>query len=314
MFDLSGEENITSHQPVLYHESLTYLQIQSGVRFVDGTLGAGGHAAGILKGSKSHALLLGFDLDPQAITLAKKKLAEFGNRATIQQRSYAEIREAINELGWHCVDGIIFDLGISSMQIDIADKGFSFTKPAPLDMRFDQTSGNTAAQLLNSLDEKEIADIIWKFGEEPKARRIASLIVENRPVTTTTQLAQIVNRAYSGSDKKRNPATRTFQAIRIVVNRELEVLEKGLENALASLCTGGRLAVITFQSLEDRIVKQLFRQESKDCICPPEQIICNCGHKATIKMVTKKPVKPTEEEVRNNPRARSAKLRVVEKT
>ena len=314
MFDLPGEENNSPHQPVLYHESLKYLQVQIGQRFVDGTLGAGGHASGILKGSKPQAKLLGFDLDPRAIAIAKEKLAEFGQRAIIQQRSYAEIREAINELGWKCVDGVLFDLGISSMQIDIADKGFSFSKPAPLDMRFGQDSGHTAAHLLNSLDEKEIADIIWKFGEEPKARRIARLIVDNRPLTTTTQLAQIVNQVYSGKGIKRNPATRTFQAIRIAVNSELEVLEQGLENALASLCIGGRLAVITFHSLEDRIVKQLFRQESKDCICPPEQIICNCGHKATIKIITKKPVQPSEEEMRNNPRARSAKLRVVEKT
>jgi 16S rRNA (cytosine1402-N4)-methyltransferase len=313
MIVAAGEENPTLHQSVLYHESLTYLQVQSGERFVDGTLGAGGHAAGILKGSKSHALLLGFDLDPQAITLAKKKLVEFGKRAIVQQRPYAEILTAIKELGWQCVNGVLLDLGVSSMQIDIGEKGFSFTKPAPLDMRFDQSSGYTAAHLLNTLDEKEIADIIWKFGEEPKARRIASLIIENRPVTNTTQLAQIINQVYSNKDTKRNPATRTFQAIRIAVNHELEVLEQGLENTLASLCSGGRLAVITFHSLEDRIVKQLFRLESKDCICPPEQIICNCGHKATIKLVTKKPVKPSEDELRNNPRARSAKLRVVEK-
>ena len=199
------------------------------------------------------------------------------------------------------------------MQIDIASKGFSFIKPAPLDMRFDQSTGQTAADLLNTLDEKEIADIIWKFGEEPRSRQIAKMIVENRPLTQTTQLTQIINQVYIGKDLKRNPATRTFQAVRIAVNRELEVLEKGLENALASLCKGGRLAVITFHSLEDRIVKQLFRQESKDCICPPEQIICNCGHKATINIVTKKPVRPSEEEVEDNPRARSAKLRVVEK-
>jgi len=253
------------------------------------------------------------DLDPQAITIAKKRLAQFGNRVILRQESYATMKEIINELGWGCVNGIILDLGVSSMQFDRAERGFSFSRTAPLDMRFDPQANQTAADLLNSLDEKEIADIIWEFGEEPRSRKIAKIIVQERPISTTTQLAEIVQKAYGKKQQKTNPATRTFQAIRIAVNHELEVLELGLRNALASLCQGGRLVVISFHSLEDRKVKLLFKTESKGCICPPEQIICNCEHTAIVKIVTRKPVIPSEEEVNTNPRARSAKMRVVEK-
>ncbi len=313
MAGLAGGESPSFHRPVLYHESLKYLQPQTGMRFIDGTLGAGGHAYGILSCSDPAGELLGLDLDQKAIEIARKKLSPFKERVIIQNRSYASMKTAIEEIGWPCVDGIIMDLGISSMQIDNAKKGFSFSQTAPLDMRFDQDSGPTAADLLNSLEEFEIADIIWKFGEEPLSRRISKIILESRPIMTTTQLANIVIKAYRGKRTRAHPATRTFQALRIAVNREMEVLDKGLESALASLCKGGRLTVITFHSLEDRKVKQLFKTESKDCICPPEQIICNCGHKATIKIITKKPVNPSREEVENNPRARSAKLRVAEK-
>lgn len=309
----TGGGNAYPHQPVLYHESLKYLQLETGKRYIDGTLGAGGHANGILLASVPDGKLLGLDLDPQAITIARKRLAEYAGRVILRQQSYASIREMIAEIGWDCADGIIFDLGISSMQVDNADQGFSFLKEAPLDMRFGDQAGQTAADLLNTLTENEIADIIWRYGEEPKSRRIAKWIIENRPILTTTQLAEIVKRATGGRKSKTHPATRTFQALRIAVNNELEVLEKGLQNATASLCSGGRLAVITFHSLEDRKVKQFFQAESKDCLCPPEQIICTCGHTASLKVITKKPVKPSQEEVKKNPRARSAKLRVVEK-
>lgn len=308
-----GDEQTSPHQPVLYHESLKYLQLHAGHRFVDGTLGAGGHAFGILSKTESDVRLLGFDLDAEAIKIAQERLAQFGDRAIIQNRSYAEIEKALAGLDWKCANGVILDLGLSSMQLDNAEKGFSFLKPAPLDMRFNQDSGIPASELLNSLEEMQIADIIWRFGEEPKSRWIAKEIVDNRPISTTTQLAKIVEKVYRNHRTKIHPATKTFQAIRIAVNSELEVLKKGLENSLAALCPGGRLAVITFHSLEDRIVKQYFQQENRDCICPPEQIICNCGHKASIKIITKKPVKPSQEEVNINPRARSAKLRVAEK-
>jgi len=306
-------DNIPPHLPVLYHESLKYLQLQSGEKFVDGTLGAGGHALGILRQSDPETKLLGFDLDIDAINIAKKRLEPFNSRVFIKHQSYTAIQNAMHEIGWNCVDGIILDLGLSSMQLDTADRGFSFSKPAPLDMRFNQEQGPSAADLLNTRKEKEIADIIWRFGEEPKSRKIAKEIITNRPITTTTQLAQIVNEVYGNRSSKMHPATRTFQAIRIAVNNELEVIEQGLYNALASLCPGGRLLVISFHSLEDRIVKQIFRRESKDCVCPPEQIICNCGHTASIKIITKKPVQASQEEVSNNPRARSAKMRVAEK-
>jgi len=313
VFEQKGGKHELAHQPVLYHESLKYLQAGSTGLFVDGTVGAGGHAFGILSNSNQKTKLLGLDLDPQAITIAKKRLAQFGNRVILRQESYATINKIINELGWGCVNGIILDLGVSSMQFDRAERGFSFSKTAALDMRFNPRANQTAADLLNSLDEKEIADIIWKFGEEPRSRKIARIIVQERPISTTTQLAEIVQKAYGKKQLKTNPATRTFQAIRIAVNHELEVLELGLRNALASLCKGGRLVVITFHSLEDRKVKQLFKTESQGCICPPEQIICNCEHTAIVKIITRKPVIPSEEEVNTNPRARSAKMRVVEK-
>jgi 16S rRNA (cytosine1402-N4)-methyltransferase len=312
MFTADKEKEFP-HRSVLYHESLKYLQPQPGMRFVDGTLGAGGHAFGILSSSAPDGRLLGLDLDQKAIEIAQSRLKDFGSRVILRNQSFCTIKQAIEDLGWDCVNGVILDLGISSMQVDNAAQGFSFLRDAPLDMRFDQRTGPTAADLLNSLPESDIADIIWKFGEDPRSRKIARMIVKNRPVLTTTQLAEIVMSTGQKEKSKTHPATRTFQALRIAVNNELEVLKKGLENTLASLCSGGRMAVITFHSLEDRIVKQFLQTESKGCICPPEQIICNCGHSASLIVITKKPVLPSQEEIGDNPRTRSAKLRVAEK-
>jgi len=301
------------HQPVLYHESLKYLQPQSGKKYVDGTLGAGGHARGILARSSPKGVLLGLDIDTDAIDIARKNLADFGDRCIIHKNSYANIKNSLEIVGWGKVDGIILDLGISSMQIDRAEKGFSFQKDAPLDMRFDRQSGLTAGDLVNSLSEEEIASIIWEYGDESRSRQIARSIVMHRPINTTLQLADVIVKAYKGNRGKRHPATKTFQALRIAVNDEMKVLEKGLIYTLDSLNSGGILAIITFHSLEDRKVKQFFQKESKDCLCPPEQIICDCDHTATIKRITKKPVTPSTEEILKNPRARSAKLRVVMK-
>jgi 16S rRNA (cytosine1402-N4)-methyltransferase len=306
-------EMVPSHQPVLYQEIIHALRPKSGARYVDGTLGAGGHAAGLLAGSEPGGLLLGLDVDPQALRLARQKLAPFGERAWLKKAPYTSLPSQLAELGWDFVDGILLDLGASSMQFDNPERGFSFLADGPLDMRFDPSSPLTAAEIINSWPEKEVADIIFRFGEEPAANRIARAIVSARPVEGTRQLAAIIERARPRRGAPHHPATQTFQALRIIVNNELESVEKILPLAVQALGSGGRLAVISFHSLEDRIVKEFFRRESKDCICPPRQPKCTCGHKASIKEITRRPVIPTEDEIKNNSRARSAKLRVAEK-
>jgi 16S rRNA (cytosine1402-N4)-methyltransferase len=322
----SGEGENSPHLPVLYHEIITAIHPVSAGRYVDGTVGAGGHAWGILDASSPHGMLLGLDLDPQALQLAQARLAAFGDRVTLRQATYASIEEQIRSLGWPSVQGIVLDLGVSSMQLNTPERGFSFQDEGPLDMRFDPTASLTAADLVNTLSERELSDLLWQYGEERLSRQIARDIVRTRPFSTTQQLAAAVSKAYyrgsrsgsrSGGGRKGghriHPATRTFQALRIAVNHELQALEASLPKAVAVLAPGGRLAVLSFHSLEDRIVKQYFRRESQDCICPPGQPICTCGHKAAVKRLSHRPIQPGEEEVARNPRARSARLRVVEK-
>lgn len=301
------------HQPVLYNEIIHALEPQSSNSYIDGTLGAGGHARGILEASSPDGRLLGLDVDPQALAVARERLAEFGSRAVIIQASYTTLSEQLDKLGWDKVDGILLDLGLSSMQLDTPERGFSFKADAPLDMRFDPRNPVTAADLVNNLPEKELADLIYRYGEERRSRQVARAIVNARPIETTQELAQLVARAVRGKRQDIHPATKTFQALRIAVNQELEALESVLPQAVASLNPGGRLAVIAFHSLEDRRVKQFFRQESRDCICPARQPICTCEHIATIKEITRRPIMPQEEEIQENPRARSARLRVAEK-
>ncbi len=311
------------HSAVLYQECIQGLQPKPGGRYVDATLGAGGHSLGILDASAPDGQLLAMDVDPQALEIARQTLQPFLERARIIQASYTSLVVHLSNVGWDMVDGILIDLGVSSMQFDTPERGFSFQHPARLDMRFDPLNPLTAADLVNDLPEQELADLIFRYGDEPAARRIARLIVQNRPVLTTTQLAEMVLKAtagqrhtrdsHSGSKKSIHPATRTFQALRIAVNRELEALESFLPQALAALAPGGRLAVISFHSLEDRIVKTFFRRESQDCLCPPRQPVCTCGHQAQLHEITRKPVLPQPEEVARNPRARSARLRIVEK-
>ena len=279
---------------------------------MDGTLGAGGHATGLLAGSAPGGRLLGLEVDPQALSLARQKLAPFGERAWLKQASYTSLPIQLAELGWEGVDGILLDLGASSMQFDSPDRGFSFLSDGPLDMRFDPANPLTAGEIVNQWQEDDLADLIYKYGEEPASRRIARAIVASRPVSGTRQLAAVVERAKPRRGAH-HPATLTFQALRIAVNGELDSVEKVLPLAVQALVPGGRLAVISFHSLEDRLVKNYFRRESKDCICPPSQPMCTCGHKATIKEITRRPIVPAEQETRENPRARSAKLRVAEK-
>jgi 16S rRNA (cytosine1402-N4)-methyltransferase len=300
------------HLPVLYQDIIHALQPRSGCLYVDCTLGAGGHSQGILEASQPDGKLLAFDLDPQAIEIAKQRLARFGQRVRIEQASYVELTRKLELAGWGDVDGIVFDLGVSSMQFDTPDRGFSFQHDAPLDMRFNPESPVSAKELVNQMDEAELADIIFHYGEDRNARRIARAIVRARPIHTTKQLAKVVADV-SGAKSRIHPATRTFQALRIAVNEELTSIEAALPQAVKALKPGGRLAIISFHSLEDRIVKNYINRESTDCLCPPQQPVCTCGHKATLKKITKKPITPTESEVEKNSRARSAKLRIAEK-
>jgi 16S rRNA (cytosine1402-N4)-methyltransferase len=285
--------------------------------YLDGTVGAGGHAWGILQASSPDGLLLGLDVDPQALELARQRLAPFGPRAILKQTSYVNLREQMDQVGWDSVDGVLLDLGVSSMQLDMPERGFSFQSDAPLDMRFDPDGPTTASELVNSWPEKELADVIFRYGEDRQARQIARAIVRARPISTTHQLAEVVSgaawRGKPGRHERIHPATRTFQALRIAVNQELESVETVLPQAVAALAPGGRFAIIAFHSLEDRIVKQFIRRESQDCLCPPRQPVCTCGHKATVQEVTHRPIRPDEGEIQDNPRARSARLRIAQK-
>ena len=301
------------HLPVLYHSIITALRPTSTGKYLDATVGAGGHARGILDASSPDGELLGMDLDEQALAIADQRLKTFSGRYTLIHASYITLLDALQNAGWESVDGIVIDLGLSSMQLDTPERGFSFRHDGPLDMRFNPKRGISAAELINQTSEKDLADILWRYGEEKQSRRIARAIIAARPVDTTGQLAKIIASAYKGKRGKTHPATRSFQALRIAVNQELHAVETFLPRAVQALAPGGRLAVISFHSLEDRIVKQYFAHESKDCICPPEQPVCTCGHKASLERITRRPIVADEEEIAANPRARSARLRIVEK-
>jgi len=302
----------TLHRPVLYQEIIHALQPKSPGRYIDGTVGAGGHARGILEACAPDGSLLGFDFDSQALALARETLAPYGKRVILAQASYLSLLETMQNLGWDMVDGIVLDLGVSSMQLDTPERGFSFQTEAPLDMRFNREVGLSAAQLINTTPEGDLADLLFEYGEEPRAKRIAKMIVQERPVMTTLQLARIVKKVYPGYSRI-HPATRTFQAIRIWVNDELSVLKQALPRIVQALRPGGRLAIISFHSLEDRIVKEFLRQESKDWINPPYEKIYEVERSATLREITRRPITPGVDEIQSNPRARSAKLRVAEK-
>jgi len=301
----------SQHVSVLLQETLQALAIRPGGRFIDGTLGGGGHAAAILQASSPNGTLLALDADSAALSRARESLVPFGTRVALVHSSFADLGRVAREHGWHAVDGIVLDLGLSSDQLADESRGFSFAG-LQLDMRFDLTRGESASALLNGLSTEELADLLYRYGEERASRRIARAIVAARPIQSAQQLADVVVKARSGRRGKIHPATQTFQALRIAVNDELGALEAVLPQAVELLKSGGRLAVITFHSLEDRIVKNFYRIESRDCICPVEQLVCTCGHRATLKIITAKPIEPTAAEVAANPRARSAKLRVAE--
>jgi len=309
----ANREPQEQHRSVLYHEIINLISPKNSGRYIDATVGAGGHAWGILNASGPKGQLLGLDLDPQALSLAAIRLAEFPGRFSLIQASYTTLRTQMQKLGWDSVQGIVLDLGVSSMQLDTPERGFSFLKDGPLDMRFSPSQPTTAADLVNQLPERDLADLIWQFGEDRNSRRIARVIVQKRPFSTTRELAEALEKTGGRSKDRLHPATRTFQALRIAVNQELQSVSDVLPLAVDALAPGGRLAVISFHSLEDRLVKQYFRKESRDCICPPEQPVCTCGHKASIIEITRRPISPAESEMQSNSRARSAHLRAAEK-
>lgn len=303
------------HLPVLLREVLAHLDPQPGDLFIDGTLGAGGHASAILDLIAPNGRLLAFDRDPEALRFATRRLDSCGNRLTPVVASYADMGTIAPEHGFAAVDGILLDLGLSSRQLEDANRGFSFLKEGPLDMRFDPRQGETAADLINNLTAEELADIFRRYGEETHSRRIARLIIANRPLQTTTELADLIENEIGRRGRPgRHPATQVFQALRIAVNGELNEVERGLTAATKLLKPGGRLAVISFHSLEDRLVKNFFRDAARACVCPPEQPVCTCGARPELKLVTRKAVQATESEIAANPRSRSARLRVAAKS
>jgi 16S rRNA (cytosine1402-N4)-methyltransferase len=303
----------TRHVPVLSDEVLQLLAPRPGGRTLDATVGAGGHAAALLAATSPDGRLLAIDRDPAALRRARRALAPFGRQATLVHGSFADLDRLIAASGFERFDSVLFDLGTSSDQLADPARGLSIYLDGPLDMRLDPGSQTTAAELVNALPVEALADLIYRYGEEPRSRRVARAIVAARPLRSTTQLAEAVARALGGRPGRIHPATRTFQALRIAVNGELDALERALPQALERLAPGGRLAVISFHSLEDRIVKETLRQAARDCICPPGLPACRCAHRATVRVLTRRPVTPTPAEVAANPRSRSARLRAAER-
>lgn len=307
-----------SHRPVLLEEVVERMAPKPGRLFVDATLGAGGHAEALLEALGPQGRLIGIDRDPAALLLAGRRLARFGERFAPIHGNHFELQSLLRAAGVFAVDGILLDLGVSSMQLDEPQRGFSFRADGPLDMRMDPGAGVPAAEWLAGVEERELRRILRDYGEERRAAAIARAVVEERtrrPITRTLQLARLVQHVLGpGAARYRiHPATRTFQALRIAVNGEIEGLERCVENAVAMLRRSGRLAVIAYHSLEDRPIKHALRGLAQRCVCPPRLPVCGCGRENLLRLVTTKPVRPRESEVEGNPRARSAKLRVAER-
>lgn len=303
-----------AHTSVLIQESMGLLKPRPGERYLDGTLGGGGHAEEILLRSSPDGRVLGLDWDEDAVTAAGQRLSRFGERLTIRRANFDQAKDILTAINWSRVDGVLLDLGVSSHQFDAAERGFSFQASAPLDMRMDRRQKLTALEIVNSFPEAQIAKIISDYGEEPRARRIAAAIVterKNRAIETTIDLAELIVRIRGKRSRAHHPATQTFQALRIAVNRELEALKSFLEYGYELLQPGGRMVIISFHSLEDRLVKTAFRKWSEKCICPPRTLKCECGWSQKAQRLTRKPIIASAEEVRANPRARAAKLRAV---
>lgn len=312
---MADESTRQAHISVLLAPVVALLAPQSGAVIIDGTVGAGGHAAALLEAAGPDGRLLGIDQDMSALALARARLAPFGTRVHLAHACFDRMAELAAEAGIEAADAILLDLGVSSMHLDDPARGFSFLRDGPLDMRMNPDGvGPSAEEIVNTWSESELADLIFRYGEDRLARSIARRIVQARPLASTLALAQVIEAAVPMRLREKiHPATRTFQALRIAVNDELGALERVLPQAIGLLKPGGRLGVISFHSLEDRIVKQVFRDESTDCLCPPEQPVCTCGHRASLRLITRKPVTAEAAEVALNPRSRSAKLRVAEK-
>lgn len=306
-----------AHISVLLNEAVDALEVKDNGIYADGTLGGGGHSEEILKRNSS-LRLIGIDRDTDAISAAGKRLQSFSDRITLVNSNFADIKQVLRNLGIDKIDGAVLDLGVSSYQLDNADRGFSYMKDAPLDMRMNQKDTKSAYDVVNTYDKNELTDIFFRYGEEKWSKRIAEFIVnrrENKPIETTKELADIILAAIPAGarDRGSHPAKRVFQAIRIEVNGELEILKNAIKDFVSCLNKGGRLAIITFHSLEDRIVKQCFSELAAGCTCPKDFPVCVCGKQPAVKVITKKPLLPTEEEQTYNSRSKSAKLRVVQK-
>jgi 16S rRNA (cytosine1402-N4)-methyltransferase len=303
------------HIPVMVREVVDALAVRPGGRYVDCTAGEGGHAEAILEMASPGGQLLGIDRDPYALAVAEERLSPYGDNVILVEGNYQDIVEICRSHGFGPIDGILLDLGVSSFQLEQARRGFSFSREGPLDMRFSPTDMLTAADIVNGYREEDLAGLLWRSGEERRSRRIARCIVEQRPILTTTQLARVVEQAVGKRGQSvTHPATRTFLALRISVNSELAHLADALEEAHGLLDgSGARMAVISYHSLEDRIVKEFFRREASDCICPPGTPVCTCNHRATLRLLNRKPLRPSDLEVLINPRSRSARLRAAER-
>jgi 16S rRNA (cytosine1402-N4)-methyltransferase len=308
-----GQTMAPTHIPVLVEETIKALAVQPGGRYIDCTLGGGGHASAILERSSPGGQLLGIDADPEAIQTAREKLEPYHDSVFLVNDNFVNLEAICYKHDFLPVHGILFDLGLSSLQLEESERGFSFQRKAPLDMRLNPDQDLTAADIVNTHSEAELAYLIRTFGEETYSRQIARGIVRDRPFFWTIELARTIERAVGGRKGKIHPATKTFQALRIVVNHELENLEQTLKQAVKLLGFEGRLVVISYHSLEDRIVKQFMQREAKDCICPPNIPTCVCGHTASLRLINKRVITPTLEEVQANPRSRSAKLRAAER-
>ena len=303
------------HVPVMLMESVESLDVKPNGSYIDCTVGEGGHAAAILAAAKPSPRLLGIDLDQDALAAAMIRLKSHVSELSLVRGNFANLKQIAEANSFLPTDGILFDLGISSLQIENTKKGFGFSKQGRLDMRFDTKQELSAYELVNEQTEEDLANILFQFGEEPRSRRLAKAMVKSRPIETTTDLAKIVARA-SGKSKyksRTHPATQTFQALRIAVNNELSNINAALKQTISTLVSGGRLVTISYHSLEDRLVKKFIQRESRDCICPPLNYTCECEHQATMKIITKKVVKPSPEEVYTNRRSRSAHMRVAER-
>lgn len=314
---MNGKPTQFEHSSVLLDEVLDVLSGADAGTMVDATLGLAGHSEAILERFPT-SIVIGIDQDLAAAAIARERLAKFGDRFRYEHANFVEIADVLKKLDFPSPTAVIADLGVSSMQLDDAERGFSFRFDAPLDMRMNPNDQTTAAGLIRELNETELADVIYKYGEERASRRIARAIkyrlAQGDPIDTTLQLAKIIERSIGrGKKDKIHPATRTFQALRIAVNRELDVIEPFIIDSIENLKPGGILAIITFHSLEDRIVKQAFRRLSGKCECPPRLPVCRCGAEKRVELITKKPIIPTDAEIEENPRSRSAKLRACRK-